>query len=358
MGARAVEVITIYDILCLSQQEAPPMAHLQFTDVQARPTEFLDLTSLTLDEFQHVVPPFEAAFHAHMAAWRLDGKPRTARQFAVYKNCPLPTPEDRLLFILAYVKTYSLQVVQGRLFGMGQSKANQWIHVLLPVLLAALRALGDAPARSLTALAQRLGVAEADAATVVAPLAEEPAPVATVPAATPESPLFAHDGTERRIVRPQDAAEQTDCYSGKKKDHTVKNVLLVNALLVILFLSDTHGGRVHDLRIAEATPYPLPAGSGLLQDLGFLAFTLPHVAILTPTKKPRGGELSREQQSANRALNQRRRRIEHVNSSVKRCRIVKDRIRLWKEGIRDVVMEICCALHNFRVRLNPWLPMI
>ena len=63
----------------------------------------------------------------------------------VYENCPLPSPEDRLLFILTYVKTYSLQVVQGRLFGMGQSKANQWIHVLLPCLLAALRTLGDAP---------------------------------------------------------------------------------------------------------------------------------------------------------------------------------------------------------------------
>jgi len=171
-------------------------------------------------------------------------------------------------------------------------------------------------------------------------------------------PPCAHDGTERRIVRPQDPAEQTDCYSGKKKDHTVKNVLLVNALLIILFLSDTAGGRVHDKRIADATPYPLPAGSRLLQDLGFLAFTLPEVEILMPTKKPRGQELTREQQLANQALNQRRLRIEHVNSSVKRCRIVKDRIRLWKKGIRDVVMEICCALHNFRVRLTPWQPMV
>ena len=161
------------------------MAHVQFTDVQDRPLEFLDLTSLTLDEFQQLVPPFEAAFQAHMAAWRLDGKPRTARRFSVYNNCPLPTPEDRLLFILAYVKTYSLQVVQGRLFGMGQSKANQWIHVLLPVLLAALRTLGDAPARSLTALAQRLGVSEADAATVVVPLEEEPTLVAM-----PDAPLL------------------------------------------------------------------------------------------------------------------------------------------------------------------------
>ncbi len=92
------------------------------------------MTSLTLDEFRQLVPPFEAAFQAHMAPWRLDGKPRTARRYTTYQNCPLPTPEDRLLFILVYLKTYPLQVVQGRLFGMGQSKAHQWIHVLLVVL--------------------------------------------------------------------------------------------------------------------------------------------------------------------------------------------------------------------------------
>jgi hypothetical protein len=170
------------------------MASLRFTDVQDRPTEFLDFTSLTLEEFQQLVPPFEAAFQAHMAAWRLDGKPRTARQFSVYKNCPLPTPEDRLFFLLTYLKTYSLQVVQGRLFGMGQSKANQWIHVLLPALLAALRALGDAPARSLAALAQRLGVTEADATMVVVPLEETPTPVAAEPAGVPASPLLPMTG--------------------------------------------------------------------------------------------------------------------------------------------------------------------
>ena len=165
------------------------MANVRFTDVQARPTEFLDFTSLTLDEFQLLVPRFEAAFQAHLAVWRLDGKPRTVRRFTVYKNCPLPTPEDRLFFILVYLKTSALQVVQGRLFGMGQSKANQWIHVLLPALLAALRALGATPARSLTALAQRLGVSETDAATLVAPLLEEPDPRVAVPAAPPASPL-------------------------------------------------------------------------------------------------------------------------------------------------------------------------
>src|SRR5256712_3977458 len=165
------------------------MAGVRFTDLQSRPLEFLDFTSLTLNEFQQLVPPFETAFHTRMVAWRMDGKPRTARRFTVYHNCPLPTPEDRLLFILVSLKTSALQVVQGRLFGMVQGKANQWIHVLLPALLAALRALGDAPARSLTALAQRLGVSEADAATVVTPL-EERAPLATAPAVGPASPLL------------------------------------------------------------------------------------------------------------------------------------------------------------------------
>src|SRR5689334_9781537 len=165
------------------------MAGLRFTELQSRPLEFLDFTSLTLDEFQQLVPPFETAFHARMTAWRIDGKPRTARRFTVYNNCPLPTPEDRLLFILAYLKTSTLQVVHERLFGMVQGKANQWIHVLLPALLAALRTLGDAPARSLTALAQRLGVSEADAAIVVTPLEEVAAPVAPLPPPAPAPPL-------------------------------------------------------------------------------------------------------------------------------------------------------------------------
>ena len=160
------------------------MGTLRFADLQTRPTELLDLTSLTIEEFQQLVPPFEAAFQAHMAQWCFDGQPRTARQYTTYQNCPLPTPEDRLLFILAYLKTYPLQVVQGRLFGMDQSKANQWIHVLLVVLQATLRALGDAPSRSLQELAQRLGVTDAEAAALVVPT-EEPSPAAIPPVAAP-----------------------------------------------------------------------------------------------------------------------------------------------------------------------------
>ena len=193
------------------------MAGVRFAELQSRPMEFLDFTSVTLDEFQQQLPPFEAAFHARMAAWQMDGKPRTARRFTVYKNCPLPTPEERLMFILVYLKTYALQVVQGRLFGMVQGKANQWIHVLLPALLAALRALGDAPARSLTALAQRLGIAEAAAATMVVPLEEEPAPVATVPAAALASPLLPMTGRNGASSAPKTLLNRRTVIAARKR---------------------------------------------------------------------------------------------------------------------------------------------
>jgi hypothetical protein len=164
------------------------MASVRCADVQSRPTACLDVTSLTLDELQQLVPPFAAAFQAHTGAWCLDGTLRTARQCAVYKNCPLPTPEEQLFFLLTSLKTSALQVVHGHLFGMRQSTAHQWIHVLLPVLLAALRTLGEAPTRSLTALAHRLSVTLGEAAAVSTPLAAEAAPV------SPLVPMMAPNG--------------------------------------------------------------------------------------------------------------------------------------------------------------------
>jgi len=116
------------------------MASVRGTDVQSRPTECLDCPRVPLETFQSLVSPFETAFHAPMAAWRLEGTRRTARRCTVDKTCPCATPEDRLFCMLVSLKTYALQGVQGRLCSMGQSKAYQWIHVLLP----ALRTLGDA----------------------------------------------------------------------------------------------------------------------------------------------------------------------------------------------------------------------
>lgn len=132
------------------------MSGLSYAEVSQRELKFLDMTSLTVEEFGQLVPSFEEAFQERMNEWRLDGKKRSGRPYTTYANCPLPTPEDRLLFILVYLKTNVVQVIQGELFGMPQNKAHQGIHTFLPVLQTTLRRLGDAPARSMEHLALRL----------------------------------------------------------------------------------------------------------------------------------------------------------------------------------------------------------
>jgi DDE superfamily endonuclease len=170
--------------------------------------------------------------------------------------------------------------------------------------------------------------------------------------------LFCHDGTERRIPRPQDTGEQKRLSSGKKKCHTRKNLLVIDQTLQIVYLSPTSPGAVHDKRIADEYPYPLPDGSLLWQDLGFLAYELDGVTMHTPHKKPKGGTLTPEQKTENRALSSVRVRIEHVNSRVKRCRTLQDPLRLRRSNMFDLVMEIGCGLHNFRIRLSPWSSLI
>jgi Helix-turn-helix of DDE superfamily endonuclease len=157
---------------------------LRYRDLPTHTTDVLDLTSLTVDEFTALVPPFEAVFMDYMADWTLHGRHRQARRYTTYKNCPLLTPEDRLLFILVYLKQNPTQLLHGRLFGMRQSKATQWIHVLLPVLRNTLRTLGDAPSRSVEALHARLGV-EGPSLPLDTPPAEE---VRAAP--PPVTPLF------------------------------------------------------------------------------------------------------------------------------------------------------------------------
>jgi hypothetical protein len=164
------------------------MSRLRYADVSHKEQKFLDLTRLTVEEFDHLVPAFEEAFQERMKEWCLDGKPRRGRPYRTYANCPLPTAQDRLLFILVYVKMNVLQVVQGELFGMPQNKAHQWIHTLLPVLQTTLSSLGDAPARSMEHLAQRLGLSQLDVCSV------EPNPVSQA-----NPPLFA-------MMEPNDAS--------------------------------------------------------------------------------------------------------------------------------------------------------
>jgi len=129
---------------------------------------------------------------------------------------------------------------------------------------------------------------------------------------------------------------------------------VINETCHMCFLSHTCEGKASDKSIAELAGDTLPPGSCLYQDKGFQGFVLPGITIFQPKKTPRGGELTPPEKAANRRISSIRIRIEHAIGGVKRYRIVKDIIRLLKDGIRDAMMETCCGLHNFRLQYRPW----
>lgn len=129
---------------------------------------------------------------------------------------------------------------------------------------------------------------------------------------------------------------------------------MINETCPICFLSATYEGKVHDKSVADLEGYTLPHGRCLYQDMGFQGVILNDLTIVQPKKKPRGGELTPPEKATNRRIASIRSRIEHAIGGVKRDRIVKDKIRLFKDGIRDSIMETCCGLHNFRLQYRPW----
>lgn len=132
------------------------MGQQRYEGLVRKPAAFQALTSLTVEEFSELVEPFETAFREHMAKWTLEGKRRQNRAYVSYANSPLPTPEERLLFILSYLKENPTQSYHGLLYGMTQGKANMWIHSLLPALRSALRA-GRCPGPQLWRIDEALG---------------------------------------------------------------------------------------------------------------------------------------------------------------------------------------------------------
>lgn len=299
---------------------------ITYTELSQNPTRFLALTGYTVEEFQALLPHFQARFEQHMQTHTVKGKPRQNRLYTTYRNSPLLTIQDKLLFILSYLKQNATQELHAACFGLHQPDANTWIHLLHPPLNQALGDLGTLPVREATHLELEDEALE----------------------------VYFHDGTERPIPRPTDPETQKTYYSGKKKQHTVKNIVVIDVLCKIRFLSHTCEGKKHDKRAADEAGYTIPDGSTLYQDTGFQGFTLAGVKILQPKKKPRGRELTAEEKDSNRLISRVRIRIEHAIGGVKRYRIVKDKIRNWKEGFRDKVMETCCGLHNFRLDFRPW----
>lgn len=282
---------------------------------RTKPRVFQQLTGTTTEEFDKLKAAFAAAYEEDE---RQHGKPASpAGRKAVLLTCG-----DKLFFLLFYLRHYPTQEVLGFLFGISQVQANYWIHRLTPILQKALGEELELPART----------------------AED---VKDLMEACPEL-VFLIDGTDRPIRRPQDGERRRKDYSGKKKRHTKKNIVITEkATGKVLGLGPTQPGSKHDKGCVDEEGYSFPRGSTLFQDTGFQGYAPEGASIEQPTKKPRGKELNPEQKEENRKISSQRVSVEHSIGGVKVFHIVSTIFRNIKKGFDDLVMETVCGLFNF-----------
>ncbi len=235
---------------------------LEFTVLKKDRRKLLALTGLTLKEFNELLPPFAKAYQQRQSGDKTPtGQPRQ-RAMGGGRRSVLESMEQKLLFILVYQKTYALQVIQGDLFGMSQAAANQWVHRLLPILREALTELGVMPERAGATFAQ-------------------------TEHGSPEAADYIIDGTERRRQRPKSPEKQALHYSGKKKTHSDKNIVVVNTRSKrVGYLGPTRAGQTHDKKMADDEHISYPPDTRLHKDTGFQGYE-PDVAETRQPKKSR-----------------------------------------------------------------------
>jgi hypothetical protein len=235
---------------------------LIYNELKNKPREFLAATGLKLDEFEQLLPAFQTAYGKKYPPNLTQAGKTRQRQIGGGATGALPPIADKLFFLLVYQKTNPLQTMHGLHFGLRQPQTNAWIHRLLPILQQALRTLGEAPERD----ARR---------------------VATSDLARAGGPNLTIDGSERRRQRPQDHTKQKAHYSGKKKAHTDKNILLVNAnTKKVVYLSPTVAGKTHDKKATDEAQIGYPHNATLDKDTGFQGYEPAGTQTRQPKKSP------------------------------------------------------------------------
>lgn len=287
------------------------------------PATFLALTSLTLAEFDYLLIHFTPLWEKYYKHHTLEGKKRILPAFTEHGNALLKGTDQKLFFLLLYMKNNPLQTFQGATFGVSQAKVSKIYRILLAVLDDALTRLQLAPCRDSAALKEALSK-------------------------LPDR-VFWLDGTETPIQRNMDQDTQQEDFSGKQHGHRLKNLTLSTADQHIRFLSSTESGSMHNKALADLDPLQLPPLSVLKQDLGFVGHAPAGVFIEMPFKKPKTKALTFSQKLYNQIFNATRVLVEHSNSGLKRVRMVKDVCRLHHAVVRDRIRVVAYGLHNLRV---------
>lgn len=298
--------------------------------LKERPTLFNRLVGITPSEFDKLLDIWCSMWEEFVRNEFIERKGRI-RSYGGGNKPKLKTTADKLLFILMYFRLYPTELVQGFWFNMDESIANRWIHRLTPILEKTLKFKGVLPKHTGGGRPRGRSLEE---------IIEE----------FPDLKDFLIDVTEQGKRRSKDYQKQKDDYSGKKKKHTKKNVVVSDSRLgYVHFLGKTQQGSKHDKTMADEEELHTDSSFTFGGDLGFLGLTIGNAKIVLPKKKPKGKELTEMQKQQNRIFSQIRVKVEHAIGGVKRSHIASDIFRNTKEDFDDLSMLIAVGLHNYRV---------
>jgi hypothetical protein len=238
---------------------------LTYTTLKRNQRRCVALTGLPPKEFEVLLSAFARAYAEHYPAEKtMAGAPRQ-RQVGGGRKSGRHEPEQKLLFIVVHQKAYPLQTLLGEVCELSQPRVNEWIQRLLPILQDALDELGGLPECEPERFAQR-------------------------ELQHGERLDFIIDGTERRRQRPKNPEKQAAAYSGKKKTHCDKNVVIVQARSKCGgFLSQTYAGKTQDKKIMDTEPIVYPPDARLSKDTGFQRYEPAGVQTRQPKKSPGSG---------------------------------------------------------------------
>jgi hypothetical protein len=238
---------------------------LTYDELRHHASKFLALSGLTLTEFKDLLSTFEQAYTRKYPTDKTHAGKKRKRQIGGGRKSALDSIEQKLLFILVYQKMYPTQALHGELFAMSQSRANEWIHRLLPILKTALGDLAVLPERDPQQFAQHEKRQKSSREYII-------------------------DDTERRRQRPKNPEKQALYYSGKKKAHSDKNVVITHRRTKrVGYLSETYPGKTHDKKIADRESVRYPRGSHLHKDTAFQGYEPSQCHTHQPKKTPQGG---------------------------------------------------------------------
>jgi len=280
------------------------------------------LTGLKVDEFEELVLDFTRNYQEFEAK----RKKKRQRKLGAGRGSYIETTSEKLFYILFYMKTYPTFDVASFYVGFARGNACTWVHTLLPILEQTMQRKFVLPQRKIADPEEFLRL-------------------------FPEVTEVFVDGVERVKQRPKKKKSQAKTYSGKKKQHTRKSIVVTDKKKRVLVITKQKSGRRHDKRLAdkESVFENIPETIPVYADTAFIGEGKVHKNILLPKKKSKNRPLTYDEKETNRIISSYRVLVEHAIGGVKRYRCVAERLRNRKTYIDDTLLLLSAGLWNYHL---------